>query len=241
VGPHVPRPVRQRLRSGFAFFLGDVCQGPPRGTKVTFVRPDQWLGNWDEVDERDALRFACERYVGAFGPVQPSNFRSWFGGGDRFKAADARALFASLGDELTEVDVEGQRGFVLAGDTAFPRPRRTVRLLPEYDAYIMGFRERDELVPDAVREQVARAGNGRYEGPAGARFLLVDGVTAGLWRRSKAAKRLDVRVEPAQSLTPGERSKLEDEARRLGSFLGLQTEFLIDAGRSSGTRSRPTR
>jgi winged helix DNA-binding protein len=32
----------ERLRSGFAFFLAELCQGPPRGAKVTFVRPDQW-------------------------------------------------------------------------------------------------------------------------------------------------------------------------------------------------------
>ena len=47
--------ARKRLRSGFAFFLSDVCQGPPQGNKVTFARPDQWIEGWREVDPEEAL------------------------------------------------------------------------------------------------------------------------------------------------------------------------------------------
>src|SRR5918911_2600551 len=45
-----------RLRSGFAFFLSELCQGPPQGNKITLVRPDQWLGRWRDVGEEDAPR-----------------------------------------------------------------------------------------------------------------------------------------------------------------------------------------
>lgn len=49
-----PAP-RERLRSGFAFFLDGLCQGPPQGANVTFARPDQWIDGWRGVDERRAL------------------------------------------------------------------------------------------------------------------------------------------------------------------------------------------
>ena len=65
-----PAP-RARLGSGFAFFLGDLCQGPPRGAKVTFVRPDQWVEGWHEPDESEALREACRRFLHAYGPARP--------------------------------------------------------------------------------------------------------------------------------------------------------------------------
>src|SRR5262249_8197799 len=52
---------------------------------------------------------------------------------------------------------------------------------------VMGFRERDQLVPGRVREQVARHRRGRYEGPAGVRFLVGDGGAAGGWGGEKAA------------------------------------------------------
>jgi hypothetical protein len=71
-----PRP-RERLRSGFAFFLGDLCQGPPEGTKITLVRPDQWIDGWRPVTEADALASVLRRYLYVYGPSRPSDFREW--------------------------------------------------------------------------------------------------------------------------------------------------------------------
>jgi hypothetical protein len=221
-----PAP-RRRLLSGFAFFLDELCQGPPQGAKVTFVRPDQWIDGWQEVDQEDALLEVCRRYLRTYGPARPVDFQEWFGG-RAFKPADARALFDSLGGELEEIDVESHRAYVLAGDTAFPSPQPSLRLLPEYDVYVMGFRERDHLVPPPVRDQVAAHGRGRYEGPAGVRFVLVDGVAAGLWERKKRGKRVELRVAPTRRLTRARRGELDSEAERIGAFVGLEPVLTID-------------
>jgi len=218
---------RERLLSGFAFFQNEVCQGPPHGNKVTFVRPDQWVEGWREVDEQEALRDVCRRYLRTYGPARPADFREWFAT-QGFKPDDARALFDSLEEGLEEVDVDGHQAFVLAGDTGFAEPQSSVRLLPEYDVYVMGFREREHLVPKAVREQVASHGRGRYEGPAGVRFLLVDGMTAGLWERRKRGKRIDLQVTPARKLTPAQRTELDGEAERIGAFLGLEPVLTVE-------------
>jgi hypothetical protein len=139
-------------------------------------------------------------------------------------------VFESLSGELQEVEVAGRSAFVLEGDTDFRDRPRTVRLLPEYDAYVMGFRERDALVPPAVRDQVAQHGRGRYEGPAGVRFLVIDGVAAGLWTRRKRGRRLELTVEPAQPLGAAQRRSVTDEARRIGEFLALEPELSLRRG-----------
>jgi hypothetical protein len=209
--------ARSRLLSGFNFFGGaDLCQGPPQGSKITLARPDQWVASWNDVDGDEALREVCRRFLRTYGPARPKDFREWFG----FKPA--AELFESLDDELEEIDVEGHRSYVLAGDTDFPALKPSVRLLPEYDVYVMGFREREHLVPGSVREQVAQHGRGRYEGPAGVRFLLVDGVTAGLWERKRRGKRIELDVAPARRLTRAQRAELESEVERIGAFLGLE-------------------
>jgi hypothetical protein len=218
---------RQRLSSGFAFFLGDLCQGPPQGTKATFARPDQWIDGWHEVDEQDALLDVCRRFLRTYGPARPGDFREWFGS-RAFKPARARALFDSLGDELEEVDVEDHRAYVLRGDAAFPPLSSSLRLLPEYDVYIMGFREREHLVPEAVREQIAAHRRGRYEGPAGVRFVIIDGVAAGLWDRKKRGKRVDLRVALARRLTSAQRAELDTEAERIGDFVGLDAVLTVE-------------
>ena len=204
----------RRLRSGFAFFIGDLCHGPPRGNKITLVRPDKWLGAWKRVSRDDALREVLRRFLHAYGPARAADFRAWFGQEVPFELVD-----------VEEVDVEGHRAFVLAGDTQFPEPGKSVRLLPEYDVYVMGFRERDQLVPARVREQVAAHGRGRYEGPAGVRFVLADGATAGLWERKKLAKRLEIRVAPAARVN---HAALKAEAARYAQFLGVELLLTVE-------------
>ena len=213
---------RERLRSGFAFFLDELCQGPPEGSRITLARPDQWIEGWREVtDEGEALREVCRRFLRTYGPIQPSAFSEWFGSA-AFKVAEARVLFDELAAELEEVDVEGRRCFVLAGDGSFPEPGSQVRLLPEYDVYVMGFRERDQLVPETVRELIASDGRGRYEGPAGVRFVLVDGVAGGLWERRKRGGRIELNVRLARRIGKAQRAELQGEVERLGGFLGLE-------------------
>jgi hypothetical protein len=221
-----PAP-RERLLSGFAFFLGDLCQGPPRGAKVTFVRPDQWIADWREVDEQEALVHVCRHYLRTYGPARPGDFRQWFGS-RAFTVAAARDLFESLGQELEAIDVEGHRAYVLAGDTAFATVQTSLRLLPEYDVYIMGFREREQLVPEGIRKLVAAHGRGRYEGPAGVRFLLVDGLAAGLWERKRRGARVELGVTPARRLTHGQRALLDEEVERIGAFTGLEPLLTIE-------------
>jgi hypothetical protein len=202
-----------RLRSGFAFFLSELVQGPPQGNRITLARPEEWVDGWRDVDEDEALREVVRRFLWAYGPARPLDFRSWFGPAE-FDVVD-----------VEEVDVEGHRAYVLAGDTEFPEAKKSVRLLPEYDVYVMGFRERDHLVPKGVREQVAAHGRGRYEGPAGVRFLLVDGVTAGLWERKKLAKRLEVRVAPLRRVP---RRSIEREVERYAAFLGVEPVLTLE-------------
>jgi hypothetical protein len=221
-----PAP-RERLRSGFAFFLGELCQGPPQGSRITLARPDQWIEGWRDVaDEDEALREVCRRFIGTYGPARPADFCEWFGTAT-FRVAEARTLFDELADDLEELDVGGRSGFVLAGDRSFPAPSRQVRLLSEYDVYVMGFRERDQLVPQPVRDLIAGHGRGRYEGPAGVRLVVVDGIAAGLWERRKRGKRLELDVRLTRALAKSRRAELEREAERLAAFLALEPVFSV--------------
>jgi hypothetical protein len=194
-----PEP-RERLASGWGWFLGDaaaaglLCFGPPEGSRVTFVHPEDWLGPQRAWEPAVALREVARRYATTYAPVGPRQLRQW--------------LAAKVEIDVPEVELA-------------PAGPASVRLLPEYDPYVMGFREREHLVPPAVRAQVAAHGKGRYEGPAGTPFLVVDGLCAGIWRRKRTAKRVELAVEPARKLTRAERAALGEEAERIGAFLGL--------------------
>ncbi|HEV2593372.1 MAG TPA: crosslink repair DNA glycosylase YcaQ family protein [Gaiellaceae bacterium] len=203
--------VRSRVLAGFAFFTGDLVQGPPRGARVTLALPGVRL-----VSRGKARIEACRRFLYTYGPARATEMREWLG-------------FDAPLDEVgvEEIEVEGRRTLVLAGDTEFPAPVPSVRLLPEYDGYVMASREREQLVPPKVREQVAAHGRGRYEGPAGVRFLMIDGVAAGLWERKKTAKRIEIAVTPAVRLTKAQRAEVEVEAERIARCFGAELSLSV--------------
>jgi winged helix DNA-binding protein len=220
---------RELLASGWGYYLGDaalagvLCFGPPAGSKVTFVHASEWLRTQPSFEPQEALREVARRYLSAYGPATHREFRQWFS--SRSLRPDVVAtLFGELG--LVEVDAGGHAAFLLENEGP-PTPASSVRLLPEYDVYVMGFREREHLVPPDVREQVAAHGKGRYEGPAGTPFLVIDGVCAGIWSRKKSAKRIGLTVSPARTLTRAERAGVASEAERIGTFYGLEPHLEI--------------
>lgn len=206
VGRRVGGWAREKIGSGWGYIIGSaarfgvLCHGPPQGSKVTFVRTDQWAG-WREVEPHEALGEATRRFLKTYGPAGPRGFAEWLG----VKGPAARLLDGFRQPQVRE---------------AGPGP---LRLLPEYDCYVMGFREREHLVPDEVRERLRKHPRGRFEGIAGVPTLVIDGVVVGIWRRRKQGRKVELSVEPlTRGLTPVERDELEREAGRIGAFLGTE-------------------
>jgi hypothetical protein len=202
------------LRSGYGQLLhpaamtGHLCFGPPKGANVTFVRADEWLGGWPQVDGDQARREVLRRYLHAFGPARPADFSTWSG----FQLATARQLFAEA--ELEELSVEGTRAFVLPGDTTFRAPRPSVRLLPRYDAYVIGSRPRRPILPPAVEQRVKENPKGRLESVTGMQPLIVNGVVTGLWTRRDETIRLEQIIPLPATL----KDELASEIERIRQF-----------------------
>jgi len=197
----VPSAPREELTSGWGFHVSDaatagvLCFGPPEGARVRFVRVDDWLGPQRDWKPEEALREVTRRYATTYAPVRLRQLREWL---------------------AAKVDVD-------VPDVApAPGANGSVRLLPEYDPYVMAFREREHLLPPEVRAQIAAHGKGRFEGAAGTPLLVLDGLATGIWRRKKTAKRIELTVEPARRLTRPERAGVEAEAERIGAFLCLE-------------------
>jgi hypothetical protein len=139
--------IGEELRSGWGTLLkplawqGDLCFGPNRGARATFMLPEAASSRWAGVPDPDeAAPLAIVAYVGAFGPATIDAFGNWLAGG-WFGVRRLRSWFQGLGDRLVEVDVEGERAHVLEEDVdelAATEPTSAVRLLPGFDQYVLG-------------------------------------------------------------------------------------------------------
>jgi hypothetical protein len=89
-----------------------------------------------------------------------------------------------------------------------------VRLLPYFDAYVVGCHPRGRLFPEHAS---ARALSG---GQAGVfPVLLIDGIVGGVWHLRRSGRRIVITVEPLADLTPSQRDELDAQVARIGAFL----------------------
>ena len=198
-----------------ASYRGVLCFGPGEGQRVRFTRPGSWIrGGIETVAPDDAVRKITRRYLGAFGPATREDLGRWWG----VSAPRARRMLGALGDEAVEVDVEGEKLWMLAEhvpEVARANPGNTARLLPGFDQWVIG-------ASRTAPAQLDPEHKARVYRPQGwiSPVLLVNGRIEGVWRHERKGRRLVVELEPFGRLPKWARSQVEREAGRLADFLG---------------------
>ena len=178
---------------------------------------EDWVGEpLAEVDPDVAHADLARRYLHAYGPATAADLRWWAG----WKATAIKGALAALGDEVEPVEVGGVEMLVLAGEAEAlsetePDAGRGTRLLPVWDSWFMGYRDRARQVADADYPNVYdRAGNCTS-------VVTVDGVAAGVWELAKAdTGAVAVRVAPFGRADADWWAGVEEAAGRIATMLG---------------------
>jgi hypothetical protein len=192
---------------------GVICYGPRRGNEPTFVRADAWIPKWQDVPKEQAEGLLLRTYLRGFGPATTADFALWTG----MTLTEARAIWARQQADFAPVNVQGWEAAVLQEDlkelarARFEHPH--VRLLPYFDSYLLGHKEREHLVALTHRANIYR--------PQGwiAPVVLVDGRAVAVWEHARAGNRLVVEVTKFGSISRRITSGIREEARDLGRFL----------------------
>jgi hypothetical protein len=187
-----------------------IISGPRRGKEFTYALFDNRVPASPPRDRDAALVDLIQRYFRTRGPATLQDFAWWsgltVGDATRGVAAAGRALerFTAGGRTYWHVPSRGSR-----------RAGRIAHLLPNFDEYVVGFRDRSAV---AERLLAARPRH-RVDGLIG-HVVVVDGQIVGGWRRT-LGETLDVRLRLLVPLTARERDLVRRAAQRFGRFLGL--------------------
>jgi hypothetical protein len=211
---------RWRMALAQAGLSGALCFGPNRGSKVTYTNPQRFVPGLAPVEGGSALAWLLKRYLYAYGPTTPEHFAQWLNAPRKW----ATELFNSLAGELEPVEVNDGVAWVVAGDTAFPDGMyHSVRLLPYFDAYIVGSQPRERLFPGQAAQRALTPSKQAGNYPV----LLIDGTVAGVWHQRRSGRWLDITVEPFDPLTAQERHDLDGQVERMGAFHKAQPRLTI--------------
>lgn len=204
---------------------GVVCYGPNRGNESTFVRADAWIPNWQDLPREEAEGRLLRLYLGAFGPATAADFAMWTG----ISQTEARAIWQREHAGFAPVEVEGRTAEVLRGDLDDLMRARIkpplVRLLPYFDSFLLGHRDRDHLLATEHRSKVYR--------PQGwiAPVVLVNGRVVAVWEHIQEGNGLRVNVTRFGSISRAVGAGIQAEARQLSRFLGF-SDVTVQMGKS---------
>jgi hypothetical protein len=194
-----------------------ICFGPRMGKQHTFALLDEWIPAGKKLDRDAALAEIAFRYFTSHGPATLPDFATWTGLG----ADDARAGLDSVASRLAPKKVGGKDYWMsravanklrTAPDAAF--------LLPGFDEYLLGYKDRSAVLDPQHTQKVVPVGNGRF-----LPTIILDGRVAGTWQRTIGKREVSLKLDPFKRLTGIQKQAIGVAAGRYGQFLGLSVEL----------------
>ncbi len=225
-GVEIPREGQALIHLiSYAAFEGVLCLAGERDNEPLYALLDHWVGEQKTLSREAALAELARRYLTGYGPATLKDFVAWSG----LKMAEAKRGWAAVrsADGLIEIQVEDRAFWMLASqaslldelDSAEP----VVRLLPAFDAYLLGYSDRTDLVRPAFHGEV-------YHGGQTVPVVLVDGLAAGVWRYARKGKRLAVTVRPFAPLDTTVQERIAAKADSIGRFWDLPVTLTFEPG-----------
>jgi hypothetical protein len=212
---HVTHPQQLAYLMMNAELNALITSGPRRGNQFTYALLDERVPPTKPREREDALAELARRYFSTRGPATVHDFSWWSG----LTVADSRTAIALLGSSLVSGVVGGTTYWIASDAAPAAATKNAVHLLPNYDEYFIGFRDRSAIL-DVVKGFSLLPGNPMFT----AHVIVLDGQLVGGWKRSVSSKAVTVDVQLVSKLKPATRKALLATAARYGKFLALPVD-----------------
>lgn len=191
---------------------GLICLGPMQDKEQTFVLLDEWAPMSRRLAREEALAELAGCYFASRGPATVADFAGWAG----LTLTDARAGLESAKPGLVSEKRDG-KDYWLSRDTPddVAHDASSVYLLPGFDEYLLGYKDRGDVLAGEHAGKVVPGGNGVFFP-----IIVVGGRVAGTWRRVVKKNGVAVTLSPFTHLDVAH-ERLAESAKRYSDFLGL--------------------
>jgi len=203
----------------YASQRGLLCIAPNIGNEQSFVLLDEWVPDPHRPERDEALGTVALRYFRGRGPTTRHDFAGWTG----LTAADAKRGIAVAGDALARVTVHGVEAYLDATllDTAPPPAGDDdeVLVLPGFDEYLLGYKDRSLMVADEHKAAITPGNNGVFRST-----VVRAGRVVATWKRTLAKSRVRIAVQPLVPLHGSDRAEVERAFEQYARFVECTPE-----------------
>ena len=202
-----------------------ICSGPRRGKQFTYALLDERAPASPAKDRDEALLELTRRYFGTRSPATAQDFSWWSG----LPMGDVRRGIEIARASLDQITIDGKAYWSDGSSPA--RPPASARLLPNYDEFFIGYRDRSAM---GKRTANLRAVTG-WNPDVFAHVVVINGQLVGGWKRSPGRGGISLSFSLVDTLTAAERARVLGEVRRFEAYVGAGVELngLDDRKRSS--------
>ena len=193
---------------------GLICSGPRRNKQFTYALLDGRAPSAASKDPDEALIDLTRLYFRTRSPATPQDFSWWSG----LSVAEAKRGIDMAGAELKPIRIDDVQYWVHGEVPSRPKP--SALLLPNYDEFFIGYRDRSAI---GLRLKSARMVTG---GSALVAYVIaVDGQLVGAWKRSLGRDAIKLDVNLLDRLTSAEEKRVLAEVRRFETFAGRAVDL----------------
>src|SRR3954469_13459803 len=196
---------------GFLARTGTLCLGPTDAAgEQLFVLIDDWVPAGHRPDRDEAHADLALRFFLGHGPAPVQDLARWAG----LPLRDVRAGLAVARPQLETLDVDGVEHLL---DPAVPDRLTACReeagglfLLPGFDEFVLGYRDRTTILAPEFAERIVPGNNGMFR-PT----VVVRGEVVGTWQWTGRGARRTVTATPFTAFPAGVEEQIVDAAARL--------------------------
>ncbi len=195
---------------GHMAHTGVICLGPMEGKQQTFVMLDEWVPHSRNLARDEALAELVWRFFASHGPATEEDFARWTG----LTLTATREALAMVNSKLVSVEIDDRTYWVTDNNRAFPA-NKTANLLPGFDEYVIGYRDRSAVLADEYGGKVVPGNNGIFQP-----VIVVEGRIIGTWKRKLKRKSIDMILLPFQPCEEFE-NEISAAVRTYSDFMRL--------------------
>jgi len=178
----------------------------------------QQLPTSRDLTRQEAISLLTKRYFSSHGPATIQDFIWWSG----LTSKDAKLGLAANTSNLKTVIVDSKEYLMSKHVQVSQGSTQSAYLLPGFDEYILGYKDRTILAPVHHLTRIVPGNNGMF-----LPTIVINGRVRGIWKREIKKDRVIVTFDPFSTLTKVELKLLEVPLLSYGIFLGLQPEIVL--------------
>lgn len=193
--------------------MGLLCFGPHEGKQPTFVLLDEWVPETPEKTLEEALQELAYRYFVGHGPASLKDFAGWA----HLTIGNAKKGIELADKKLESATVDGVQYWF---SQEIGQQDNIVRLLPGFDEFVLGYKDRSASMTPEVFQTIVPGGNGMF-----LPTLVINGKVVATWKKIERVRGIVIIVTPLAVIPDQFHAAIDEQVERYGVYRDIAASW----------------